>query len=102
MKTVTELNAAEVREVKRILNQALPTADDLKRKAGAYDHLGRAMSLAQASKALPVRKATRNLWYVLNLKQFADLHVIGAREYDTGRVIVRVLQDDGRTHELKF
>lgn len=102
MKTVTELNATEVREVKRILNQALPTADDLKRKAGRYDHIGRAMQIAQASKSNPIRKATRNLWYCLNLKQFADQHVIGAREYDTGRVIVRVLRNDGHIKEIKI
>lgn len=102
MKTITELNAVEVREVKRILNQSLPTADDLKRKAGRYDHIGRAMSIAQASKSNPVRKAGRNLWYVLNLAQFADQHVIGAREYDSGKVCVKVLQDDGRTKEFKI
>jgi hypothetical protein len=102
MKTVTELNATEVREVMRTLNQALPTADDLKRKAAKYDHIGRAMQIAQASKSNPVRKAGRNLWWVLNLKQFADQHVIGVREYDNGKVCVKVLQDDGRTKEFKI
>lgn len=99
-KTVTELNRTEVKEIRRMLNFALPTQADLKSGAN-YDQIGKAMQYGTKSNSKPIRRAGRRVWTVLKNYSNDNAIILGCREMSDGTIILKEIRNDGSIHEIK-